>query len=190
MDMVQNLLEVMYNRRSIRCYQDDRIVEYNKIIMLLEAAMAAPSACNLQPWEFIVVNEEDGVKKLKTCIDHNNGKYYNAPAAFIVCGNRNYLPLEWDGDAVMDCSAAIENILLTATAMGLGAVWIGAFDEEEVRKNFNIPSHVSVNSIVLFGYPAEQKAPRTQYTEEAVYWQQYSPEREHPPRSTNLRFLK
>lgn len=187
MDKVQSLFEVMYNRRSIRCYQEDRMVEYDKIIMLLKAAMAAPSACNLQPWEFVVVNEADGIKKLKSCIDHNNGRFYNAPAAFIVCGNRSYLP--WEGDAEMDCSAAIENILLAATAMELGAVWIGACNEEEIRKNFNIPPHVSVNSVVLFGYPAEQKAPRTQYTEEAVYWQQYSPDREHPPRSIDLRFL-
>ncbi len=188
MDMVQNLFEVMYNRRSIRCYQEDRMVEHDKIIMLLKAAMAAPSACNLQPWEFIVVNETDGVSKLKGCIDNNNGRHYNAPAAFIVCGNTSYLP--WEGNGELDCSAAIENILLAATAMGLGAVWIGAFDDEGIRRNFNIPPNISVNSVVFFGYPAEQKSPRTQYKEEAVYWQKYDPQREHPSRSIDLRFLE
>ena len=187
MDKVQCLFEIMYSRRSIRCYQEEKIVEQDKIIMLLKAAMAAPSACNLQPWEFIIVNEKDRVNKLKECIDNSNGRYYNAPAAFIVCGNTNYLP--WEGKAEMDCSAAIENILLSATVMGLGAVWIGAFDEKSIRRNFDIPSHVAVNSILLFGYPAEQKLPRTQYTEEAVYWQKYDAQREHPARSIDMRFL-
>jgi nitroreductase len=126
MDKIQNLFEIMNNRRSIRRYQEDRKVEQDKIIMLLKAAMAAPSACNLQPWEFIIVNEKDTINKLKDCIDENNGRHYNAPTAFIVCGNTSYLP--WKGRGEMDCSAAIENILLAATVMGLGTVWIGAFD--------------------------------------------------------------
>lgn len=100
MDKVQCLFEVMYSRRSIRYYQEEKIVEQDKIIMLLKAAMAAPSACNLQPWEFIIVNEKDRVNKLKVCIDNSNGRYYNAPAAFIVCGNTNYLP--WEGKGEMD----------------------------------------------------------------------------------------
>jgi nitroreductase len=149
--------------------------------------MSAPSACNLQPWEFIVVNEKEGLDKLKDCIDINNGRKYNAPAAFVVCGNTSYIP--WESDGEMDCSAAIENMLLAATAMGLGAVWIGAVDGDAIRNLLGIPDHVAVNSVVLFGYPAEHKAPRTQYTEEAVYWQKYDPQREHLPRSTNLRFL-
>ncbi len=187
MDNVQSLFEVMYSRRSIRCFKEDKMVETDKVIMLLKAAMAAPSACNLQPWEFIIVNEKDRVNKLKECIDSNNGRYYNAPAAFIVCGNTSNLP--WKGKAEMDCSAAIENILLAATVMGLGTVWIGAFDEESIHLNFDIPTHVAVNGIVLFGYPDEQKLPRTQYTEEAIYWNKYDVQREHPQRSIDMRFL-
>ena len=187
MDKVQSLFEVMYSRRSIRCYQEDRMVEQDKIIMLLKAAMAAPSACNLQPWEFIIVNEKEGVNKLKECIDSSNGRYYNAPAAFIVCCNTSYLP--WEGKGEMDCSAAIENVLLAATVLGLGTVWIGAFDEKRIHRNFDIPNHVVVNSIVFFGYPDEQKLPRTQYTEEAIYWNKYDKQREHSLRSIDMRFL-
>jgi nitroreductase len=187
MGQVQSLFDVMYNRRSIRRYVEDKIVEHDKIIMLLKAAMAAPSACNLQPWEFIVVNEKDGLDKLKDCIDSKNGRNYNASAAFVVCGNTSYLP--WEGTGEMDCSAAIENILLAATALELGAVWIGAVDGDAIRSILDIPAHVAVISVVFFGYPAEQKPPRTQYTEEAVYWQKYDPQREHLPRTTDLRFL-
>lgn len=187
MDQVRNILEVMYDRRSIRRFIEDKAVEHDKIIMLLKAAMSAPSACNLQPWEFIIVNEEEGLNKLKDCIDSNNGRNYNAPAAFVVCSNTSYIP--WEGRGEMDCSAAIENILLAATAMGLGTVWIGAVDGDAVRKLLDIPSHVEVISVVFFGYPSEQKPARTQYTEEAVYWQKYDPQREHPKRTIDLRFL-
>jgi nitroreductase len=187
MDKVENLFEVMYKRRSIRKYVEDKTVEKDKIIMLLKAAMAAPSACNLQPWEFIIIDEKEGLNKLKDCIDSKNGRNYNAPAAFVVCGNTSYIP--WEGNGELDCSAAIENILLAATALGLGAVWIGAADTEAVRALLDIPEHVAVISVIFFGYPAEEKSPRTQYTEEAIYWQKYDPQREHPERSINLRFL-
>jgi nitroreductase len=105
----------------------------------------------------------------------------------VICGNTSYIP--WNDTGVIDCSAAIENILLTATAMGLGAVWIGDFDGDAIRSLLDIPAHVAVISVVLFGYPAEQKPPRTQYTEEAVYWQKYDPQRKHPARTTDLKFL-
>ncbi len=187
MDTVQNLFDILYNRRSVRKYEADRPVEREVVKRLLEAAMSAPSACNLQPWEFIVVDEKVGMERLKACIGSGNGRSYNAPAAFVVCGNTRHIP--WEGTGILDCGAAIENILLAVTAMGLGAVWIGDYDEDAVRGLLDIPEHVRVNSIVLFGYPAEHKEPRTQFTEEAVYWQKYDPGREHPKRSIDLRFL-
>lgn len=187
MDQAQNLFDVMYNRRSIRVYVEDKAVEQEKIIMLLKAAMAAPSACNWQPWEFIIVNEKDGLHRLKDCIGSGNGRNYNAPAAFVICGNTSYIP--WKDTGAIDCSAAIENILLAATALGLGAVWIGDFDGDAIRSLLGIPVHVAVISVVFFGYPAEIKPPRTQYTEEAVYWQKYDPQRKHPSKTTDLRLL-
>lgn len=186
-DQAQIIFDLMYSRRSIRVYREDKPVEREKIGLLLKAAMAAPSACNLQPWEFIVVDEKEGAARLKDCIGAGNGRYYNAPAALVVCGNTSYIP--WEDTGVMDCSAAIENILLAASALGLGAVWIGDIDRGAISSLLEIPAHVAVQSIVLFGYPAEQKPPRTQYTEEAVYWQKYDPQREHPERTTALRFL-
>ncbi|MHB1152176.1 MAG: nitroreductase family protein [Eubacteriales bacterium] len=187
MEQAQILFDVMYNRRSIRVYEKDTPVEEEKIIMLLKAAMSAPSACNLQPWEFIIVDEEEGLSKLKDCIGSGNGRNYNAPAAFVICGNTSYIP--WESTGVMDCSAAIENILLAATVLGLGAVWVGDIDGDAIHKLLDITEHVAVISVVLFGYPAEHKPPRTQYTEEAIYRQKYDPKREHAARTTDLRFL-
>jgi nitroreductase len=186
MDQAQTLFDILCERRSIRRFTD-KPVEAEKIELLLKAAMAAPSACNLQPWEFVVVNDKDGMDRLRECIDENNGRRYNASAAFAVCANTSYIP--WESDGAMDCAASIENILLMVSALGLGAVWIGAFDGNAVKRLLDIPEYVAVNGVVLFGYPAEQKPPRTQYNEEAVYWQKYDPLRAHPARSTDLRFL-
>ena len=187
MNEFQSLYDILLRRRSVRRYVVGKPVEHEKIKLLLEAAMAAPSACNLQPWEFIVVDEPERVRLLKECIDENNGRHYNAPAAFVVCGNRSYIP--WESDGALDCAAAIENMMLAAAALGLGTVWIGAYDGDAVSKLMDIPPHVAVNSLVLFGYPAEEKQPRTQYNEEAVYWQSYDPKREHKGRTTDLKFL-
>ncbi len=185
MDQLQTLMDILEKRRSIRLY-DEKPVEREKIITMLQAAMAAPSACNLQPWEFIIIQEPDRLSQMKACIGKNNGRYYNATAAFVVCANTSYIP--WESDGAMDTSAAIENMLLAACAMGLGTVWIGDIDREALKALLAIPDHVSVNSVVLFGYPKEEKRPRTQYNEEAVYWGGYDPNREHPERTIALRF--
>ncbi len=66
------------------------------------------------------------------------------------------------------------------------AIWIGGFDPPSIRKLLDIPEHVVPVGIVYFGYPAERKAPRTQYLEEAIYWQKYDPERAHQPRPGSL----
>ena len=187
MDQTQTLMDILYKRRSIRVYDADRQVEREKITTLLQAAMAAPSACNLQPWEFIVVTSAQGVMRLKECIGENDGRHYNAPAAFVVCANTRYIP--WESNGEMDTSAAIENMLLAAVVLGLGAVWIGDIDRDKIRSLLDIPGHVSVNSVVLLGYPAQEKAPRTQYNEEAVYFDKYDPNREHRERTTAMRFL-
>ncbi len=187
MDTLQTLMDILYKRRSTRVYDAQKPVEPEKIKTLLEAAMAAPSACNLQPWEFIIINNNpEGIKSLKECIGVQNGRYYNAPSAFVVCANTSYIP--WESSAVEDTSAAIENMMLAAAVMGLGTVWIGDIEREKIRSILDIPAHVAVNSVVLFGYPAESKAPRTQYNEEAVYFDKYDPQREHPERTIALRF--
>lgn len=187
MEQIDTLMDLLKHRRSIRRYEENKPVEKEKLTTLLQAAMAAPSACNLQPWEFIVVTDEDQLNGVKDSIHPEHGRHYNAPAAIVVCSNTSYIP--WEGDGAMDCSAAIENMLLAAVALGLGTVWIGAADGNKLRELLDIPPHVAMISVVLVGYPAEEKPPRTQYTEEAIYWQTYDTRREHPPRSTDLRFL-
>ncbi|MBN2852375.1 MAG: nitroreductase family protein, partial [Clostridia bacterium] len=103
---------------------------------------------------------------------------YNAPLAMVVCGNMTLALKGPDKDMwIMDCSAAIENMMILAPQIGLGSVWIGIYPVkprvDEIRDLFNIPSHVIPMSIVYFGYPDEEKEPRTRYNEKAVHYQEY-----------------
>jgi nitroreductase len=167
--------EAILARRSIRVYQD-RPVERAALARLLEAAMAAPTACNAQPWEFVVVDSAAGMAELRLILPY--GKY-NAPAAIIVCGSKtkalnNCAEKYW----VQDCSAALENILVAAAGMGLGTVWIGVYPIDErvlvVRAGLDLPETVTPLGVVFIGYPGEEKEARTQYEEARVHWGKYS----------------
>jgi nitroreductase len=168
------ILDVIFSRRSIRAYQD-RKVEHETLVKLLQAAMAAPTAANAQPWEFVVVDEPESLTRLKECLPFGQ---YNTPAAIVVCGNPEISnnsagKMYW----VQDCSAATENMLIAAAGMGLGTVWIGIYPLESrvqtVQKALNLPEHVTPLGAVYLGYPAETKPARTQYDEHRVHWQVY-----------------
>jgi len=179
----QPVFDAIFSRRSIRVYQPGREIEREKIIKLLQAAMAAPSACNIQPWEFIVLQGEEALGRVKPLLlEHGN---YNPPLVMVVCGYPDDIP--WEGDTGRaDCCAAIQNMLLAATVMGLGSVWIGGFDADALRQSLDIPERVVPQAVVYFGYPAESKQPRTKYLEEAVHWGKYDPTRQHKPRPGNI----
>ena len=179
----EHVFDAIFARRSVRSYIEDQQVEPEKIRKLLEAAMAAPSACNLQPWEFIVVTETERVEAIKASIRRWGD--YNAPLIIVVCARPDLIP--WEGDyGALDCAAAIENMLIAATAMGLGSVWIGGFDPSAIRELLNIPETVVPVGVVYFGYPAEEPGPRTKYLEAAVHWQEYDPERDRGPRPGHI----
>lgn len=185
-----SVINTIFKRRSIRNYIKKE-VEKEKIILLLKAAMAAPTAANRQPWEFIVVNDDEKLNKLKCTLREGQ---YNAPLAVVVCGNMKLAFRNKDKEIwTQDCSAAIENMLIAAVELGLGSVWIGLYPQmnkcNPVSKVLNIPEHVIPMSIVYFGYPAELKEPRTQYNEKRVYWQEYEPERKHSTRTKNIKEL-
>lgn len=162
--------ECILKRRSIRKFKNEMVS--NEIIKdLLECAMAAPSACNKQPWEFYVIkNSEllDDVKKI--------GRYtnFNSPCVIVVCGNRERTLSKRENDFfIQDCSAAIENILLRATSLGLGTVWCGIMPMEVTYKKaietLNLPDNIEPLGMIHVGYPDEEKEERTQYKEDYVH---------------------
>ena len=165
-------LETIFARRSVRNFIADKKVEKWKIIKLLEAAMAAPSAGNTQPWEFIVVTDEEKIERLRNVTE------INAPMAIITCANPAYIPWEDDGDWKIDCSAAVENMLIAAVELGLGSLWIGAIDI--LRETFGIPEHIKVLNLTYFGYTDMDIQSGTRYAEDAVFWEAYDPSRIRP----------
>lgn len=170
-----NIQENIYARRSIRLYEE-KPVEKEKIELLLMAAMAAPTAMNSKPWEFVVVTEPEILEKIRSALMF--GKF-NAPVAIAVCGNtsRRKLPMAskfW----VQDCSAATQNILLAAVGLGLGTVWCGVHPVHVFTKRISeilaLPAHVKPLNVIYLGYPAEEKPPRTQFDQSRVHWEIYS----------------
>jgi nitroreductase len=169
---MENILDIIFKRRSIRAYQNKE-VSRETLKFLLQAAMAAPSANNSQPWEFIAITEKNLMDMFRGKLKYGN---YNAPAAIAVLANLKIAQNDssiryW----VQDCSAAVENILIAAAGLGLGTVWIGSYPKEDVMKIerdiLGIPESIIPLALIYVGYPAEELPARTQYEESRVHWQ-------------------
>ena len=163
-------LELIKSRRSIRAFTEESVTPV-EIEKLLEAAMAAPSAHNLRPWQFVVVTDAELRQQLGQTNRYTR-MAAQAPVVFVVCGNS-----EESGFWIEDTSAATENLLLEAVSLGLGAVWCGIHhdpaSEKHVRQTLGIPEHIRVLSLVPVGRPGEQKPARTQYDADRVYYERY-----------------
>ena len=168
-------------RRSVRNFKDEKVPR-EKILPLLQAAMAAPSACNLQPWEFIVVDEPETLQKLKEAAALGR---YNAPLAIVICGRNEHIP--WKGDGwQFDIGAAAQNLMLECIEQGLASVCIGGFDHAAITELLEIPDGVHPLVIIEIGYAQTEKTPCTWYTEEAVSWQKYDREKKRALRTVEM----
>jgi nitroreductase len=164
-------LQSIFSRRSIRVYQN-RGIDREIVRDLLEAAMAAPSAVAKDPWEFIVLTDK---KRLATVAEAlPNGKMLtDAPLGIIVCGDMQRAHSGELSYLIQDCSAAIQNLLLAASMLGLGACWLGVHPRPDriahIRKVFDLPESVLPIAAIAIGYPAETKEPRTRYNLDYVH---------------------
>lgn len=170
--MENEALRNILTRRSIREYTD-QAVEEEKIRLLLKAAMAAPSARNSQPWDFVVLTKRAAIDELANFSPYVS-MLKEAPLAIVVCGRTDAetgSPDYW----VIDCSAAVQNILLAAHALGLGAVWLGVYPRPErqaaLKELLKLPDNVVPHSAISIGYPAEQKEPSQRFKEERVHYE-------------------
>jgi nitroreductase len=164
-------IDNLFARRSIRAFTAEP-VDPAQIEMLLEAAMAAPSAANRKPWHFVVVTDA-GVRQALARAHPHAAMVMEAPLAIVPCGDPSpgipEIPEYW----VQDLAAATENILLAATGLGLGSVWCGVHPVSEraasIRRVLGIPGSVTPFALIAIGHPAEQKEPRTQYDATRVH---------------------
>lgn len=159
----------IFHRVSIRKYQK-KAVEPEKIEMLLRAAMAAPSACNQQPWEYYVVKDPQKIQALSKASPYTKCAA-KAPVVFVPCyRNEGAAPDYFE----IDLSASVENLLLEADELGLGAVWMGIAPIKErmetVRKILGIPETLFAFALVPCGYPAEERQQENRYDESRVHY--------------------
>lgn len=148
---------VLSNRRSVRIYSDKR-VEDSAIRQIIEAGTWAPSACNIQGWRFIVIDKKEIFSEI---LKHGAAAFLKSTnQAILVLYNNNTDNLMYS-DYIQSASACIENMLLKAYSLGIGACWINNLPEKKVlRKLFNIPSHYDPIALVSIGYPVQQPNPR------------------------------
>jgi nitroreductase len=153
-------IDTIMNRKSVRSYERGKISQQDFDI-ILKAAMAAPSAMNVQPWAFVVVDDYKTLDLLASKLPYAK-MLKEASAAIIVCGksdDKNF----W----ITDCSAATENILLAVEDLGLGAVWTAVYPDQEkidsVKKLFSIPEEFTPLNVIPVGKPKGETKPKNKY---------------------------
>lgn len=154
-------------RRSIRKFKKLPVSDA-QITCILEAAMAAPSAVAKDPWRFIVVKKPENLEEIASFLP--NGSFLaGAGAGIIVCGDINAAHSNSLSYLLQDCSAAIENMLLAISAIGLGACWLGVHPREDrienITKFCNLPENIIPVAVIALGVPDASSAPRTRYNE-------------------------
>lgn len=166
------IINNIMTRTSIRQYTSQQ-VEAEKVETILKAAMAAPTAVNKQPWAFVVIDQRS---VLDTLASHTRSHQMlsQAPLAIVVCGD---MDKALEGEAqpywIEDCSAAMENLLLSAHGLGLGAVWLGVYPiqerVEQVSRTLALPANIVPLGIASIGYPAQSPEPKDKWNPEAVH---------------------
>ena len=168
--------ELAKTRYSVRNYEV-KPVEDEKLLHILEAGRVAPTAANKQPQRILVVREKEGLEKLKKAAN-----IFNAPMALIICGDRKNVwvrPFDQHDMIDVDASIVTDHIMLQATELGLGTLWIAYFKPQVLRDAFQIPEQFEPVSILLLGYAAgEPKSPDRHATErknlnETVFYENF-----------------
>ena len=168
-----NKLQFILGRRSIRVYAPGEVSE-TAVTQLLQAAMAAPSA--LCPWRFVVVRKKETLSTIAAALP-NGGMLATASLGIVVCGDLDAAHDRQLSYLLQDCSAAIENLLLCAHALGLGACWLGVHPQEDrvrkLKEILQLPASVIPIAGIAIGHPGEEKEPRTRFNREYVHWEKW-----------------
>jgi nitroreductase len=162
-------MDAVFKRRSVRQYLDQDVDEA-LLKKILGAGMSAPSAGNEEPWHFIVIEDKKLLNDVGGCSPYAKSAAL-APVVIVVCGD---LALErHKGYWVQDCSAAVENMLIEATALGLGAVWLGVHPVEDrvkyMKTLLDLPENIVPFAIIPIGYPSHEPKESDRYREERVH---------------------
>ena len=173
---IDDNLNLLFGRRSIRVYSPGEVSE-GMVTKLLETAMAAPSAMTKDPWRFIVVRDRQTLSQLAAALP--GGKMLvTAALAIVVCGDMDAVFDRQLSFLLQDCSAAIENLLLAAHALGLGACWVGVHPSEDsvrrLKETISLPAPIIPIAAISLGHPGEQPEPRTRFNRDYVHFEKWS----------------
>jgi len=172
-----NLIDAINKRRSVRNFKKQDVPQAT-VERLLEAARQAPSAGNIQPWEFVVaITQKTKMSISEAAFEQKS--LVEASIVIVVCADERRATESYGQRGktlycIQDTAAAIQNILLTACSLGLGACWIGAFKEAEVRKAINAPKQIRPVALIPVGFPNESPEPRLRRPLSAiVHWERF-----------------
>ncbi len=160
-----DFLEIAKKRYSVRSYSD-RKVEGEKLDKILQAAHIAPTAANLQPVHLIVVQEKDGLEKIG-----KGANIYGAPLAIIVCADHNKAwvrPFDKKKTSDIDASILTDHMMMEATELGLGSVWVCYFKPDVIRKEFSLPDNLEPINILAIGYSNEAAADPERHSQNRI----------------------
>ena len=164
------VLENIAERKSVRKYLN-KSVEEDKIDAMVKAGMAAPSGMDRRPWEFVVVTDRDALDSMAAKLPYAK-MLTNAPLAIVVCGDTTRSSYWY-----LDCSAATQNVLLAAEALGLGAVWTAAYPYEDridvVRQNTGLPENIVPLCVIPIGYPDGPQKAKDKFDLQRVHRNKY-----------------
>lgn len=145
-------------RYSCRSYNRNQVVERDILTSIIQSAQIAPSACNRQPWVFIIIDDHcDSSSRNAILESYNRPWIETAPAFIVACGDHSqawHRPADNKDHTDIDISIAIEHICLAASDKGLGTCWVCNFDVEKLKSELNIPSQYEPIAIIPIGYPA------------------------------------
>ncbi|MBQ3367283.1 nitroreductase family protein [bacterium] len=175
--MENGTTKTIFSRKSVRNYVE-ATVPPETLEFLVRAGMAAPSAMDRRPWEFIIINDKTVVKKLNDALPHAK-MAEKAGHAIVVAGNIEKQAGGKDSTFwIMDCSAAVENILLAAESLGLGAVWTAVYPNADrlkpVIETLGLPSNIVPLAFIPVGKPDGNDKPKEKFDKEKIHWNHWS----------------
>ncbi len=164
----------IFKRRSVRQFTN-KAVERPLLEMLVKAGMAAPSAVNKQPWDFVVVTERSRLSLLAERLPYAK-MLFSASAAIVVCGNKHRALTGWEQQFwIQDCSAASQNILLAATSLGLGSVWTAVYPDLDrmntVTDMLLLPDFIIPLNVIPIGYPSGEEVVNNRWDPDKLHWE-------------------
>lgn len=167
------MLKTIFKRRSIRKFKEEPLQD-DEIGILMQCAMAAPSANNIKAWHFVAITKRERLNQLAEIHPYAQ-MLKQAPAAILICGDSLQQPNI--GYLALDCAAATQNVLLAATALKIGSVWLGIYPREQRMKDvkalLDIPEHITPIALVALGYADEKKPSNDPWIPEKIHYNKW-----------------